>query len=98
MLRARRPTGGIGRSMTTAVDQLVNLIDESDPFAHDSEDIAALQLCAMNERLTERRAQIPVLERRLRDLDVAKIGSFDDIVPLLFAHTTYKSYPESFVV
>jgi hypothetical protein len=84
--------------MTTAADQLVNLVDESDPFAHDPEDIAALQLCAVNERLTERRAQIPVLERRLRDLDVTKVGSFDDIVPLLFAHTTYKSYPESFVV
>jgi hypothetical protein len=83
--------------MTTAADQLVALVDETDPFTNDPGEVAALQLQAVNERLQERRTQIPVLERRLGDLGLTDVSVLEDLVPLLFAHTTYKSYPESFV-
>ncbi len=83
--------------MSNAVDILLALIDEADPCDQDRHDIVSLQLQAAQERIEERRAQIPVLDKRLRDLDVNKVGSLQDLVPLLFSHTTYKSYPESFV-
>jgi hypothetical protein len=46
----------------------------------------------------ERRAtDIPVLRHRMDEAGVTKLTRLDDLVPLLFSHTTYKSYPESFV-
>ena len=36
-------------------------------------------------------------ETSAADAGITQIRSFDDLVPLLFAHTVYKSYPASFV-
>lgn len=83
--------------MPSAVDQVLAFVDDPDPYAHASDELAALQLEAMRERLEERRAQIPVLDRRARDAGVDSLKSFGDVIPLLFAHTTYKSYPSSFI-
>ena len=38
-----------------------------------------------------------VLRRRATDSGVGEIRSLADLVPLLFAHTAYKSYPASLV-
>ncbi len=38
-----------------------------------------------------------MLDQRAKDVGVAGIESLADMVPLLFAHMTYKSYPESFL-
>jgi hypothetical protein len=83
--------------MASAVAELVALVDEVDPYTYPAEDIAGLQLQAAQERLEERCAQIEVLDRRARDADIGKITCFDDLLPLLFSHTTYKSYPQSFL-
>ena len=83
--------------MPSAVEELVGLVDVVDPYGVSAEDIAELQLAAARERVEERRAQIGVLDRRARDAGVEKISSFDDLIPLLFSHTTYKSYPQSFL-
>ena len=37
------------------------------------------------------------MRKRAEDAGIGRIRSFDDLVPLLFAHTVYKSYPTSFV-
>lgn len=63
------------------------------PFA----EISALQIKAAQEMFALRRGQISVLDRRARETGIDAINSFEDIVPLLFSHTTYKSYPMSFV-
>jgi hypothetical protein len=83
--------------MSEAAHRLLALIDEPDPYAYHPEEVRSLQLQAIRDRVEERRAQISILDRRLRDLAVENVTSFADVVPLLFSHTTYKSYPESFI-
>lgn len=60
-------------------------------------DVAPLQLRAAQELFEVRRGQIPLLDRRATDAGIDRIERLDDVVPLLFAHTVYKSYPASFV-
>jgi hypothetical protein len=55
-----------------------------------------LRLAAAQELFAERREQIPLLSRRAADAGITQLRSFADIVPLLFAHTVYKSYPPAF--
>lgn len=83
--------------MHDAVSRLLKLMDDDDPYGYPATEIAALQLEAANERLAERREQVRVLSQRATDAGIDGISSLADIVPLLFAHTTYKSYPEAFV-
>ena len=84
--------------MTPIRHQLLEMIVEPDTaYDQPASDIAALQLRAVQELFEERRAQIPLLARRADDAGITRIGSLADVVPLLFAHTVYKSYPPSFV-
>ncbi|MBL7491026.1 hypothetical protein I6A60_09795 [Frankia sp. AgB1.9] len=52
---------------------------------------------ALDARFQERRQQVPVLAQRAKAEGVEEIRSAEDLVPLLFPHTTYKSYPETIV-
>jgi hypothetical protein len=60
-------------------------------------ELEPLWLQAANERLAQQRARIPVLGRLADEVGITEIRSFDDLVPLLFAHSNYKSYPERFI-
>ena len=77
--------------------ELVDGPVHEDVFDRPWPDIEARQLEAARELFAERREQIPVLRRRAEDCGVTEIRTLDDLVPLLFAHTSYKSYPASFV-
>lgn len=77
--------------------ELVDGAVHEDVFDRPWPDIEARQLEAARELFVERRDQIPVLRRRADDSGVTEIRTLDDLVPLLFAHTAYKSYPPSFV-
>jgi len=81
--------------MPSAVEQLTRLMTDPDPYGIPPSDLERLQLQAVDERLRERRAQIPIVDRRASEEGIDAIQSLEDLVPLLFAHTTYKSYPES---
>jgi hypothetical protein len=70
---------------------------EGDPFRHHPGNLRELQLAAMKARFAERRVQIRLLRRRADDVGIADIHSHADMVPLLFAHQVYKSYPEPFI-
>lgn len=84
--------------MTSIRPQLLDAILEPDrAFAMPASDVAPLQLRAAQELFEERRGQIPLLNRRAEEAGVTRIEKLDDLVPLLFAHTVYKSYPASFV-
>ena len=84
--------------MTPIRQQLLEMIVDPDTaYDQPASDIAALQLRAVQELFDERRAQIPLLARRADDAGITRIESLADVVPLLFAHTVYKSYPPSFV-
>jgi hypothetical protein len=81
----------------TARQRLLDLIDAPDPFDQDPAEVEALQLEAARELFAERREQIAVLRRRAEEAGVGEIRTLADLVPLLFSHTVYKSYPQSFV-
>ena len=83
--------------MSTATARLLAMMDDDDPFGHAPGEIVPLQLAAIDERLAERRTQIRVLDQRAKDIGTGGISTLADLVPLLFSHTTYKSYPEAFL-
>jgi hypothetical protein len=83
--------------MMTAIDELLALIDTPDPYALDHDEFASLRLLAANERFEQHRKAIRVLGKRAEDLGIDKLRSRHDLVPLMFSHTSYKTYPESFV-
>jgi hypothetical protein len=58
-------------------------------------DIDALQLLGLQRRFAELRDRIPMLKKLADAEGVARVEQLDDVVPLLFEHTVYKSYPPS---
>lgn len=81
----------------SAVDQLIGLARMPDPFRNAPDNLAELQLEAARERFAERREQVPVLDKRAKETGIQSVETLADLVPLLFAHTNYKSYPEAFI-
>jgi hypothetical protein len=51
----------------------------------------------MDALFQQRLGQLPVLRQRAEAEGIKAIRAYEDMVPLLFPHTTYKSYPESLV-
>jgi len=77
--------------------QLLDLIvDPDSAYDQPASDLAPARLEASNDLFQERRQQIPLLAKRAAEAGIETIRTFDDLVPLLFAHTAYKSYPQSF--
>lgn len=81
----------------SALDQIKALVDSADPYRDAPANLRELQLEAVRERFQEKRQQIKILDRRASDAGIDEISTLQDVVPLLFSHTNYKSYPESFV-
>jgi hypothetical protein len=77
--------------------QLLDMILRDDRYDLPSSYLDPLRLEAARELFAERRGQIAVLRKRAEDTGVTEIRNLDDLVPLLFSHTVYKSYPQSFV-
>lgn len=77
--------------------QLLDMILRDDRYDLPASELEPLRLEAAREYFAERREQIAVLRRRADDTGVTEIRSFDDLVPLLFSHTVYKSYPQNLV-
>ncbi|QEY71736.1 phenylacetate--CoA ligase [Pseudomonas denitrificans (nom. rej.)] len=91
--------------MTRTIDQRVELL-LSDPEALANHcrqtweqmpraEIDALQLAGLQRRFAELRERIPVLKKLADGEGVERIEQLDDLVPLLFEHTVFKSYPPS---
>ncbi|OLT11371.1 hypothetical protein BJF79_24320 [Actinomadura sp. CNU-125] len=84
--------------MSSAVEKLVRLVDAPDRFDHSHADLREVQRAALDERFRERKDRIRLLARRAEEAGTAEIRDRADMVPLLFPHTAYKSYPESFLI
>src|SRR5439155_27385630 len=80
--------------MASALEHLVGLRDAEDRFDVAPEELLPRQLEAVNERLETRVAQIPLLKNRAAPAGSKEITTPADLVPLLLAHNTYKTYPE----
>jgi hypothetical protein len=79
-------------------EMLLNMIEKPDEAFNVSEaDLRPLRLAAAQELFEERLRQIPLLRQRAEEAGIDRIEKLADLVPLLFAHTVYKSYPASFV-
>jgi hypothetical protein len=87
-------TVGQEYQMTSAVDRLMGLLGAQDCYDIAPQDLLSVQMEAANERLHEQIDKIPLLANRAESGGVGEIKQPADLVPLLFAHTTYKSYSE----
>lgn len=83
--------------MTSAIERLVNLVGADDCFDVAPADLLPVQLEAASERLQSQKGEIPLLANRAASADINEIRESGDLVPLLFAHTTYKSYAEGWL-
>ncbi|MET0379321.1 MAG: hypothetical protein ABW049_10055 [Spongiibacteraceae bacterium] len=89
------------KSLATKVDQLLNdppmLTDYSlQDWDHlPREEIDRLQLAGLKQRFGELRDKIGVLKKLADAENIDHIDTLEDVVPLLFEHTVFKSYPPS---
>ncbi len=60
-----------------------------------AEQIDTLQLAGLKRRFGEMRDRIPMLKKLADGEGIDRIEQLDDVVPLLFEHTMFKSYPPS---
>ena len=81
----------------SATDAIKALVDTADPYRDAPANLRELQREAIRERFAEKRQQLKILDRRASEAGVSEIRTLQDLVPLLFTHTNYKSYPETFV-
>jgi hypothetical protein len=84
--------------MTPKRKMLLDLIEKpNEAFAMSEAQLLPLRLAAAQELFAQRIEQIPLLKQRAQEAGISKIDKLSDLVPLLFSHTAYKSYPASFV-
>jgi hypothetical protein len=84
-----------GAGMGASVKGLLDLVVADNRFDIPWAELLPRQIEAVNERLSERVGTIKVLANRAETAGAKTIRGLEDLVPLLFAHTSYKSYPET---
>ena len=84
--------------MSQAIEKLTRLVAAEDRFDYSHGELRETQLAALDERFQERKDRIKLLGHRAREAGIAEIRRREDMVPLLFPHSVYKSYPESFLI
>lgn len=84
--------------MGSAVERLTALVDAEDRYDIPLADLRPTQVEAANERLNSRLGSIRLLAHRADTAGIKKISEPADLVPLLFAHSSYKGYPENWLV
>jgi hypothetical protein len=81
--------------MGAAVESLTTLVEAENCYDIPWKELLPRQIEAADETFQARLGQIKLLANRVEETGVREIRRPADIVPLLFAHTSYKSYPES---
>ena len=66
-------------------------------YALSAEERERAQLAGLRLRFDALKQGIPALARLAEEQGIETINALDDVVPLLFPHTVYKSYPLSFL-
>lgn len=84
--------------MGSQVEALTRLVDDPARFDIPHADLRAAQLAAAQERFSGLRDKIKLLDHRAGEAGLEAISDFADLVPLLFAHTSYKSYPDNWLL
>ena len=84
--------------IATAVEQLTSLVNSDDRYDIPHAELRDRQIAAINERFQDRRDRVKLLGHRAKQAGLSEICSLEDVVGVLFPHTAYKSYPESFLM
>ncbi|WP_329411606.1 hypothetical protein OG563_04595 [Nocardia vinacea] len=84
--------------MSSAIETLTRLADAADRFDHSAADLRETQVAALDEKLRQHHDRNKLLGHRAREAGITEIRDRADMVPLLFPHSVYKSYPESFLI
>lgn len=83
--------------MTDSIQRLISLSDDLDATALTWAELEPLWVDAIDRRFQECRTKIKVLDQLAEKAGIQTVRKLADVVPLLFAHTAYKSYPEAFI-
>jgi len=84
--------------MGAVADKLTAMVHAADRYDLAHEDVRDAQVEAMNERFQERKDAIRLLRHRAEEAGIDGIRSREEAAQVLFPHTAYKSYPESFLI
>lgn len=82
----------------TATQELMSYGDGGEGYALPYAAIRETQIRAMNERLEDQIDRIKLVKMRAEEAGVTQVRELADAVSLLLPHTSYKTYPESFVM
>ncbi len=83
--------------MGVHAEKLTGLANDAGRFDIPWAELRETQVAAIDERLQENRDRIRLLGHRAEEAGMERVTELADAVPLLFPHTAYKSYPESFL-
>jgi hypothetical protein len=85
-------------SNRSEIDALVDLVDDDNAFDIPHAELLPRQLAAIDECFQDRLGKIKLLANRAEEGNISQVREASDVVPLLFAHTAYKSYPENWLL
>lgn len=92
-------TAGPGETQgASAVEQLTGRVRNADPYDYTAQSVRDQQIAAIDERFQSRKDRVKLLRHRAEEAGLDRVASLDDAVKVLFPHTAYKSYPESFLI
>lgn len=57
------------------------------------DELKSLQLAGLQHRFNSLKDRLPMLEKLAKKQNITELNALEDVVPLLFEHTMYKSYP-----
>jgi hypothetical protein len=83
--------------MASATQHLMELMGSDACYDVAPAELLPLQIEAANERLASQIDKIGLLKNRAESGNISVLEKPADLVPLLFAHTTYKSYSEGWL-
>ncbi|HEX4394989.1 MAG TPA: hypothetical protein VH084_26125, partial [Mycobacterium sp.] len=87
------------QSLTEFMDDPINFFGQSYTQMHsiDRNELESLQRQAMAIRFQQHYQSIEMLRKLADRLGITAVNEFNDVVPLFFSHTAFKSYPAALI-
>src|SRR6201996_2810358 len=87
------------QSLTEFMDDPINFFGQSYTQMHsiDRDELESLQRRAMSTRFSQHYQSIEMLRKLADRLAITAVDEFNDVVPLMFSHTAFKSYPSALI-
>src|ERR1700742_4057853 len=87
------------QSLTEFMDDPINFFGQSYTQMHsiDRDELESLQRQAMAIRFQQHYQSIEMLRKLADRLGITAVDEFNDVVPLMFSHTAFKSYPAALI-